>query len=347
MKNVAVIFGGQSEEHFVSIISGTYISTNIDKEKYKVSNIYIDKKGNWYEYKDIDSNISFGKEPKNIKKINNIMEYLKQFDVLFPILHGTNGEDGTIQGLFEMLKIPYVGSRVLASSVAMDKIYTKIVLDKANIKQVKHQYIRSYNDKYIYINENFNEKICEINEIVTLIENNINYPMFVKPSNSGSSIGISKVNNKEELIEGINEASKYDKKILIEEGLEIRELECAVLGNEDVIASPVGEIIAAQEFYDYDAKYNNENSKTIRHADIKEELENEIRNTAIKAFKAIDGKGLSRVDFFLDKDENIYLNEINTLPGFTSISMYPKLFEECGIGITELTTRLIELSLEQ
>lgn len=234
------------------------------------------------------------------------------------MLHGLYGEDGTIQGLFEMIKVPYVGCKVLASSLAMDKVYTKIIIEKAGIKQTKSEYIRKFNENYIYIDKTFNEKICTIDEICEIMEKNLKYPMFVKPSNSGSSVGVNKAETKEELKEMIKIASKYDKKILVEQGIVGHEVECAVLGNEEAIASNVGEIKSAEEFYSFDAKYKNQESRTLIPAEISKENQEKIRKLAIKAFKAIDGKGLSRVDFFVeDKTEEIYLNEINTLPGFT------------------------------
>ena len=279
-------------------------------------------------------------------KSGSQIEYLKEFDCIFPVLHGLYGEDGTIQGLLEIIKVPYVGCKVLASSLAMDKVYTKIIFEKAGLPQVKYQYIRKNKNKYIYVDKEFNEKEYTLEEISERVSKELNYPLFVKPSNYGSSVGITKVKNEKELIKSIKLAGEYDIKILIEEGIDARELECAVLGNEEVIASCVGEVISADEFYDYNSKYKNNKSITIEHADIKEEIANEIKKLAKKAFKSIDGKGLSRVDFFLDKDSNIYINEINTLPGFTGISMYPKLFKASGIEIKELITSLIELSFE-
>ena len=217
-----------------------------------------------------------------------------------------------------MIKVPYVGCKVLASSLAMDKVYTKIIIEKAGIKQTKSEYIRKFNENYIYIDKTFNEKICTIDEICEIMEKNLKYPMFVKPSNSGSSVGVNKAETKEELKEMIKIASKYDKKILVEQGIVGREVECAVLGNEEAIASNVGEIKSAEEFYSFDAKYKNQESRTLIPAEISKENQEKIRKLAIKAFTAIDGKGLSRVDFFVeDKTEEIYLNEINTLPGFT------------------------------
>ena len=333
-KKLGVIFGGMSTENEVSVMSAKSVLDNLDKEKYEIYPIYIDKDGTWWKY--------IQKE-----KIENEVKYLKELDVIFPVLHGLYGEDGTIQGLFELLKLPYVGCRVLASSVGMDKVYSKVIFDKAGLKQAKYEYIRKHKDKYIYIDEKFNEEILELKEAVEKISNNLKFPMFIKPSNSGSSVGINKAKNEEELEKYIEYAAKFDNKILIEQGIDGREVECAVLGNEEVIASCIGEIKPAEDFYSYDAKYNNQESRTEIPANIPEEISEEIRAQAIKAFKAIDGKGLSRVDFFIEKETNeIYINEINTLPGFTNISMYPKLFKESGIDYKELLDKLIELALE-
>ena len=340
---IGVIFGGMSTENEVSCISGASVIKHLNKEKYNIFPIYIDKIGNWYKVKIED--IEKFEELENKEHIENITEYLKQMDVIFPVLHGLYGEDGTIQGLFELLKIPYVGCGVLASSIGMDKVYTKLIFEKANINQAEYIYIRKYNEKYIYIDEEFNERILELEDITKITNDKLKFPVFVKPSNSGSSVGINKAHNIEELKNAIVEAGKYDNKILIEEGIVGKEVECAVLGNEDVISSCVGEIKSADEFYSYDAKYNNENSKTLIPAEISEENSKEIQKLAIKAFKAISGRGLSRVDFFIeDKTEKIYINEINTLPGFTSISMYPKLFEAVGISYEKLLDNLIKLA---
>lgn len=345
---LGVIFGGMSTENEVSCVSGVSVIKNLNKNKYDIFPIYIDKNGKWFEIQNLEENEKLGEGLKDKNPIDNIMGFLKTLDVVFPVLHGLYGEDGTIQGVFELLQIPYVGCGVLASSVGMDKVYTKVIFDKAKINQTKYVYIRKYNNNYIYIDREFNEKILKIEEVSRMTMEKLKFPMFVKPSNSGSSVGISKVETKDELEKAINEASKFDKKIIIEEGINGREVECAVLGNEDVISSSVGEIKAADEFYSYDAKYNNQESKTLIPADISEEKSEEIRKLAIKAFKAIDGKGLSRVDFFIENGtETVYINEINTLPGFTSISMYPKLFDHVGIGYTELLDKLVELALER
>lgn len=347
-EKIGVIFGGMSTENEVSVVSANSILKNLDKSKYEIFPIYIGKEGTWYEYDETQGKMEFGEAVNNTKKIQDVMKYIQDLDILFPVLHGLYGEDGTIQGLFELMKKPYVGCGVLASSVGMDKVYTKIIFSKAGLKQAKYEYIRKYKDKYIYIDKKFNEKTLKLEEVIKKIIVNLKFPMFIKPSNSGSSVGINKANNKEELKQYIEYATKFDNKILIEEGIIGKEVECAVLGNEEVIASCVGEIKPAEEFYSYDAKYKNEQSKTDIPADLSEDICNEIRKQAVKAFKSIDGKGLSRVDFFVEEGTNqIYINEINTLPGFTNISMYPKLFEASGINYQELLSRLIELSKER
>ena len=344
-KRLGVIFGGTSTEHEVSIVSGTSVIKNLNKEKYEIYPIYIDKAGECFEFEPDNKTYKVGDEIVGTKKIENIWNYLKTMDILFPVLHGLQGEDGTIQGMFELLKIPYVGTRVLGSSICMDKVYSKIIFEKAKLNQAKYIYIRRFEDKYIYVNEDFSEEILNIQETVNKIMEKIDFPMFIKPSNSGSSVGISKAKNKDELINAITEASKFDKKILIEENINGREIECAVLGNEEVKASVLGEILPAEAFYSFSAKYQNSDSKTVEAPDLPEELTKKVRELAVKAYKAADCQGLSRVDFFVDDKENkIYINEINTLPGFTEISMYPKLWEKSGLTYTELLDKLIELA---
>lgn len=346
---IGVVFGGMSTEHDVSIVSGTSVIQNLDREKYDIYPIYISKDGKWFKYvKQIEKIriLQIAEEPQELEDIKNPIEYLKKLDVIFPVLHGLYGEDGTIQGLLELIKVPYVGCKVLGSCNSMDKVYTKIILEKAKIKQVKYEYIRKYKDNYIYVDEKFNETILSLSEVSEKVSKKISFPVFVKPSNSGSSVGIKKASNIEELKRAIEFASLYDVKILIEQGIDARELECGVLGNEDVKASCVGEILPADEFYSYDAKYKNDNSRVVIPANITKEKEKEIRYLAIKAFKALDAKGLSRVDFFIDRNTGeIYLNEINTMPGFTKISMYPKLWESSGIGYSELLDKLINLAM--
>ena len=344
-KNLGIILGGMSTENEVSCMSGMSVIRNLDKEKYNIYTIYIDKKGQWFEVQNIENKEKLGEELEDKVIINNVVEYLKKLDVVFPVLHGLYGEDGTIQGLLELLKIPYVGCGVLASSVGMDKVYSKIVFEKAQIPQTPYFYIRKVNENYIYIDAEFNEHPLELNEITNKVSQNLKYPVFVKPSNSGSSVGVKKANDINELKEAIEYASEFDPKILVEQGIIGKEIECAVLGNNDVIASCTGEVKAADEFYSFDAKYNNSESRTVIPAEISEEKSEEIQKLAKKAFKAIDGKGLSRVDFFVeDETEKVYINEINTLPGFTNISMYPMMFEHSGISYTELLDKLISLA---
>ena len=334
MIKLAVIYGGMSTEHEVSVTSAKSVISNLNKEKYEITEIYITKEGEW---------VNKAKEP-----IENIFTYLRSFEVVFPVLHGLYGEDGTIQGLLEMLKIPYVGVGVLGSAVGMDKVYTKIIFDKAKIPQAKYIYIKKKKDGYSYVEDNFEESDISLNDICKKINEKIEFPMFVKPSNSGSSVGINKAHNLKELEEYIQYAGKFDRKILVEENIIAQEIECAVLGNEKPKASCVGEILPADEFYSYDAKYNNVESKTKIPANISEEIADKIKKLAVKAYKALDCKGLSRLDFFVEKDtQKIYINEINTMPGFTSISMYPKLWEHSGLKYSELLDELIRLALEE
>ena len=342
---LGVIFGGTSTEHEVSIVSGTSVIKNLNKEKYEIYPIYINKNGEWFKYTYQNQEFKVGDEIIGKEKIENIFEYLKKLDKVFPVLHGLGGEDGTIQGLLELLKIPYVGTRVLGSSICMDKAYTKLIFEKAEIPQAEYVYIRKNEDDYIFIEKDFTEEKCDIYELIQKITEKIEFPMFVKPSNSGSSVGINKADNLEELIKAIEYAGEFDSKILIEENIKGREIECAVLGNEEVESSCVGEILAADKFYSFSAKYQNSDSKTVEAPDLPEELTKKVRELAVKAYKAADCQGLSRVDFFVDDKENkIYINEINTLPGFTEISMYPKLWEKSGLTYTELLDKLIELA---
>lgn len=349
--NVALIFGGKSGEHEVSLSSVSSIYKFINKQKYNVFTIGITKEGNWLYYEGDVENIKnkswedLANKNANINLIPTIGKEIgiqfedgkfEKIDILFPVLHGPYGEDGAIQGLFEISNIPYVGCGVLASSVGMDKLICKKVFEKAGLPQVRYAYTTKWDfDK-------------DKKSVLDGIEAVLPYPIFVKPANLGSSVGISKANNKEELIKGIEFALKYDKRIVLEEGVNAREIEVSVLGNEEVHASIAGEIIPAKEFYDYEAKYLNSSSKLLIPADLDEEIMNRIRAMAVTAFKSIDGCGLSRVDFFVDKNNNeIYINEINTMPGFTNISMYPKLWEATGIGYSELIDKLIDLSVQK
>jgi len=347
LKNLGVIFGGISTEHDVSVISGLNVVKNLDKHKYNVKQIYIDKTGNWYEHlgyvESENIEITTDKLKRGLRKIENIITYLNWLDIIFPVLHGKNGEDGAIQGLLELLNKKYVGCGILASSIGMDKVYAKIIFSKANISQAKSIYIKKIGESFILIDNEFNETILNLNEICRKICDNLKFPIFVKPSNSGSSVGINISHNEEELMNNIMIACEYDNKIIVEEAIKGRELECAVLESDEVIASGVGEIIPGDEFYSFYEKYKSIKTKTVTKADIPEEVVERIRKLAVKAFKAIDGKGLARVDFFWDEEKDIvYINEINTMPGFTEISMYTKLWEEEGISYSKLLEILIE-----
>ena len=331
MKKLGIIYGGISTEHDVSIMSAKSVIENLDKQKYEIHELYINKYGKWFEIKNGEK-----------EEIYNLLWTLKELDVVFPVLRGRGGEDGTIQGMLEMLQIPYVGCGVLASAVGMDKAYTKILFEKAKIPQAKYVYVRKRGDTYYIINEKFDEEEFKIEKI----NEKLKYPMFIKPSNSGSSVGVKKAQNQEELRMAIEYAGQFDDKILIEQGIDGKEVECAVLEDGEIKASTVGEIKSAEEYYSFDAKYNIPESKTLIPAEIEKDKIEEIRKLAIKAFKVIDGKGLSRVDFFIENGTGkIYINEINTMPGFTKISMYPKLFENVGIKYSDLLDKLIENAL--
>ena len=349
MIKLAVVFGGKSTEHNISVVSATSIILNLNKEKYEIYPIYIDLEGNFYKYtKNINDikPLKVDEEITDLELINNIFAYLENIDVVFPVLHGLYGEDGTIQGMLELMGKKYVGCHVLASSLCMDKVYAKIIFKNCNIDVAKSMYIKKEKDNYIYIDDNFNRKFIDRTILQEKVSEYLKYPVFIKPSNQGSSVGVSKANNDEELIKYIEEAFKYDEKVLIEEAIVGREVECAVLGNENPEASYIGEVLSAEEFYSYESKYKNKESVTVIPANIEENIMEEIRAKAIKAYLACDCKGLSRVDFFIEDDTNrIVLNEINTLPGFTEISMYPKLMEHLGYSYSELLDKLIDLAL--
>lgn len=320
---VLILFGGNSSEHEVSVKSAKSILENIDYKKFKVSAVGIDKKNEWYVYEDETHLLNKNWLKRKIKKINNIISFIKTFDVVFPITHGCNGEDGKLQGFLDLFNIKYVGSKTLASAVGMDKEFSKIFFKHLNIPQVP----------YIVINNKYN---------TNQIEQEIKYPMIIKPANGGSSIGINKANNKKELIKAIKQAKKYDNKIIIEKFIKVRELECAILEDKELIISDIGEIKPCNEFYDYEAKYK-QCSKTINKSELPNDIIKQIKEYAKKAFIGINAKGLSRIDFFYDEDNNkVYLNEINTLPGFTTISMYPTLITANTFSYTDLITLLIK-----
>ena len=347
-KTVAVLFGGQSSEHEVSCISATTIISNINTEKYEVRMIGITKDGRWLKVdkvEDITSGewknskvtavISPDTAQQGILYTENGNHSIEKIDVIFPAMHGLYGEDGTIQGLFELAHIPYVGCGVLASAVSMDKLYTKIIVDTLHIRQAQ----------YVPV---LKKQLEDMDTVVARVEEKLSYPVFVKPSNAGSSQGVSKAHDRAELVAALELAVKHDRKILVEETIIGREIECAVLGGKEVKASGVGEILAAADFYDYEAKYNNPESKTVISPELPEGVTEKIRKAAVEIFTAVDGFGLSRVDFFVEKGTNeVVFNEINTLPGFTSISMYPMLWAEQGIEKAQLIETLIEMAYER
>ncbi|MGV8906589.1 MAG: D-alanine--D-alanine ligase family protein [Acetobacterium sp.] len=335
--NVGVIFGGQSGEHEVSRVSAYNVLGVINREKYDIVTIGITKKGKWYLYSGDHEKIKNGlweQDTENLIGDFSIFAHpeITKIDVFFPVLHGPMGEDGTIQGVFEMLNKPYVGCGVLSSAVGMDKVFSKIMFESVGIPT----------GNYCYFRENNWQKDPE--KELDKIESKLGYPIFVKPANMGSSVGINKAHNREELIKAIEEAFIYDNKLIMEAFVKGREIECGVLEDGGVIrASIPGEVIPSKEFYDYEAKYSeSQDSKVVIPADIPVDTMEKIREYAIKAFEAIEGSGLSRVDFFLTEDGQILINEVNTLPGFTNISMYPKMWEATDIGYSELVDKIIE-----
>ncbi|MCM1181315.1 MAG: D-alanine--D-alanine ligase [Clostridium sp.] len=350
-QNIAVIFGGQSSEHSVSCVSMQTVAKAINKDKYDITYIGITEEGRWLLAESLESvadgswkesKVSAIISPDAVKQEMILSSpdgvSTKHLDVIFPVLHGMYGEDGTIQGLFQMSNIPYVGCGVLASAAAMDKVYTKIIVDDLGVKQAEYVLVRS-----------LDVEAGRMQEQVERVEGKLSYPVFIKPSKAGSSQGVSKAHDRRELIAGLELAARHDTKILVERNIVGREIECAVLGNAaEVKSSGVGEILAAAEFYDFDAKYNNAESKTILSPELPERKAEEIRRAAEKIFAAMDGYGLSRVDFFLEKETNeVIFNEINTMPGFTSISMYPMLWNAAGLNIEELVEKQIALAFER
>lgn len=343
-KVIAVIFGGQSSEHVVSCMSVANVLNHIDKEKYEPVLIGITESGHWLKVDSIEeiqsgtwvnntveAILSPDATDRNVLLIDGEKLTRTRVDAAFPVLHGLYGEDGTIQGLLELARIPYVGCGVLASAVAMDKLYTKIIVDNLGIRQAA----------YVPV---MREDLGDMETAVRRVEERFSYPVFIKPSNAGSSRGVSKAENREELISGLTEAAKHDRKILVEEMIIGHEIECAVFGGgqEPVRASGVGEILAAAEFYDFDAKYYNAESKTQVNPSLPGDAAQKVREAAIAIFKAIDGYGMSRVDFFVTNDGEVVFNEINTIPGFTAISMYPMLWEAEGMTKTELVSALLD-----
>lgn len=345
-KNILVIMGGRSSEHEVSLVSAQTVIKNIDTNIYNIIMVGITKEGHWKLIDQISSledgswvksrvEVILSADTKEQEILLIRGDYIERLhvDVIFPVLHGMNGEDGTIQGLFELAQIPYVGCGVLASACSMDKFYTKVIVDDIGVRQARFVGVHRY-------------ELKDMDAVIARVEEELDYPVFVKPSKAGSSQGVSKACDRDGLVKALTLAAEHDDKILVEENIVGRELECAVLGAEEAEASGIGEILAADEFYSYEAKYNNSESKTIIDPELPEGKAEEIRENALKIFKALDCFGLSRVDFFLTKEGNeVVFNEINTLPGFTSISMYPMLWEARGINKKELVQKLIDLAM--
>mgnify|MGYP001567674999 CR=1 FL=1 len=349
LKNIAIVYGGKSTEHEVSVRSARNIYTAIDRQRFTPILIGVDKDGKWI-LKDEDEFLKQdivifkeknqlavipGKNKNQIVYLNNISQSFN-IDAVFPIIHGTGGEDGTIQGLIKTLNIPFVGTGVLGSSVCLDKELTKRLLNEAKIPNSK---FKSY-----LANE---KSIIDYNQL----KYDLGLPMYIKPPNLGSSVGISKVHNENEFNQAIDLAFRFDRKVLIEESIEGREIECAIIGNEDIKASLPGEVLTIgenHEFYSYDAKYTDANgSVTVIPADVTAQEIEAIKEIAIKTYKCLNCEGMARVDVFLQSDGEVLVNEVNTIPGFTDISMYPKLWKANGISYPDLITELINLAIER
>ncbi len=349
--SVCILFGGISPEHEVSLRSAESVLNNIDHNKYNVFPVGITKDGDWIYFGGKDYSMlptgAWKNHPDNRRAAispvrgQGLLTFegdcvvRERIDVVFPVLHGENGEDGAMQGLLQMAGIPYVGPHVSASAVAMDKTLTKLVVDQAGVTQAAWHLVRRQDLEY------------HMDNTLDTLEKKFSYPMFVKPAGTGSSVGVSKAADREALRQALLAASVFDKKILVEEFIHGREVEVAVMGNENPVASVCGEIDSGADFYDYDAKYITDTSVAYIPARISAEAEEFVREAAVKVYSAIGCQGLSRVDFFVTYEgERVVFNEINTLPGFTSISMYPKLFAASGIPYSELIDELIKLAVE-
>ncbi|MBR2889603.1 MAG: D-alanine--D-alanine ligase [Oscillospiraceae bacterium] len=349
--SVCVLFGGISPEHDVSLRSAESVLNNLDKEKYNIFPVGITKTGDWILFGGEDyamlPALTWMEHPNNRRATispvrgQGLLSFegdcvvREHIDVVFPVLHGENGEDGAMQGLLQMAGIPYVGPHVSASAVAMDKTLTKLVVDNAGVTQAAWQLVRS------------RELEHRMDAVLEKLEARFQYPMFVKPAGTGSSVGVSKAANRDQLRTALLAAGAYDEKILVEEFIHGREVEVAVMGNANPVASVCGEIDSGADFYDYDAKYITDTSTAYIPARIPEDVEEIVREAAVKVYSAIGCQGLSRVDFFVTYEDNrVVFNEINTLPGFTSISMYPKLFAASGIPYDQLLDELLRLAME-
>ena len=349
--NVCVVFGGISPEHEVSLRSAEFVLNSLDPEKYNIIPVGITKDGHWIRFAGTDYSLlpadEWREQPGNrsaaispirgqgLLSFEGDCVVRELIDVVFPVLHGENGEDGAMQGLLQMAGIPYVGPHVAASAVAMDKTLTKLVVDNAGVTQADWRLVRSF------------ELDARMDAVLDQLEKSFSYPVFVKPAGTGSSVGVSKAGSRELLREALLQAAVYDEKILVEEFIDGREIEVAVMGNSSPVASVCGEIDSGAEFYDYDAKYITDTSVAYIPARIPEDVAEEVRELAVKVYKAIGCQGLRRVDFFVTHEGNrVVFNEINTIPGFTSISMYPKLFAASGIPAGQLVDTLLQLALE-
>jgi D-alanine-D-alanine ligase len=337
--NIVLLFGGRSAEHEVSLTSAKSIYKNLDKKKFEITSIYINKKGYW---KIVESpllaaaSLNKGDFFSFLPWSKNVSPLTVEADIYFPVLHGPYGEDGTIQGLFEMADVPFVGASVMDSAICMDKAMTKIILKAKKLPVVKH---------IILVDQ---EWMKQKESILSKIKKEFPLPFFVKPACLGSSVGISKVKEYKDISAALQEAFRYDKKILVEAGIKGRELECSVLGNDSPRASLPGEIIPHREFYDYRDKYIEGKTSFGIPAELSSSQVEEIQHLSLEAFKAVSCSGMARVDFFMeDKTEKIFVSELNTIPGFTEISMYPKLWEVSGLPLARLLEQLIELGLER
>ncbi|MEK4762894.1 D-alanine--D-alanine ligase [Viridibacillus sp. FSL E2-0187] len=344
-KKLGLLYGGKSAEHDVSLSTARAVTQALNFDKFDVFPIFITREGEWRKGDQLTApvesieQLQLGKGTQDSIP-NDVSSFLlnkdeKEFDVIFPLLHGTNGEDGTVQGLLEVLNLPYVGNGVLASSAGMDKVVMKQLFEHAGLKQVPYVY---------FIRKEWNKNQ---DALIAKMEEELTWPMFVKPANLGSSVGISKASNREELIKAIDLASKYDRKIIVETGIDAREVEMGVLGNDSPKVSVPGEIKPVTDFYDYDSKYNDNNTGLIIPAPVTTDVVERMKDMAIRAFKVLDCSGLVRADFFVTAEDDIIINEVNTMPGFTPVSMYPILWQNTGVTYSDLIEQLIDLAIER
>ncbi len=342
-KRLGLVYGGKSAEHEVSLSTARAVTQAVDFDKYEVVPIYITYDGEWRKGESLECPVKTIEELRldgdGSSKPDSIHDFLNGGtgapDVIFPLLHGTNGEDGTVQGLFEVMNIPYVGNGVLASSAGMDKVVMKQLFAQVGLKQVPYvHFIRT-------------GWIKEQQQLVDKMEDELGWPMFVKPANLGSSVGISMATDRKGLIEAVETALKFDRKIIVEQGVTAREIEMSVMGNDEPLCSVSGEIKPVAAFYDYEAKYTDGNTKLAIPAEVTQEVIMTMEDMAVRAFKVLDCSGLVRADFFVTADNVVLINEVNTMPGFTPTSMFPLLWQKTGISYPELINRLIELAVER